>query len=490
MSAHAVGALARGGQPNSDSRPRFARGSEVRRNLRASLVDGTAFSIQVGLGELCMAAFLLEVTKNQVASGLITTLPLLLGALLQLVSPAMVRRFGSNRRWVVLCAGLQSLTMLPIAAAAFAGGMPTPVLFFLVTLYWTTGLATGAAWTSWIGTIVPEQIRAHYFGYRNRWCQGGTLFGLLLGGAILRTAQSAQAAIHTKSTTGLWPTDSWLVSTLSHLPDSWIERAHTLDLPLVAFGIIFLLTAICRSISTYFLWVETEKLPLRDLPEPVSISSVMRTFGRSSAGRLLTYQCAFQVAAQVAQPFLNPFLLAQLKLPYDRYMMLIAAAYIGRMAALPSLGRLAKRIGERRLIVIAGIATVPLPLGWMVSGDSAWSVGILLVTQLCFGVAMAAWELSTFLLLFESIDDRDRTQAISTFYVGNWFSGTTGSMIGGTLIPLFIARFGCIHAYWGIFALSVALRLLVLPLVFRAARGEPPRRIEPESEPLLQQARS
>jgi len=37
-----------------------------------------------------------------VAAGLITTLPLLAGALLQLVSPAGVRRIGSHRRWVVL----------------------------------------------------------------------------------------------------------------------------------------------------------------------------------------------------------------------------------------------------------------------------------------------------------------------------------------------------------------------------------------------------
>lgn len=75
-------------------RGRFARGGEVRRNLRASLIDGTAFSVQVGLCELYMAAFLLAVSKNQVASGLITTVPLLLAAVLQLVSPWMVKRLG------------------------------------------------------------------------------------------------------------------------------------------------------------------------------------------------------------------------------------------------------------------------------------------------------------------------------------------------------------------------------------------------------------
>lgn len=490
MSAHAVADRSRGRPTSSQPRPRFTRGREVRRNLRASLVDGTAYSVQVGIGELYLAAFLLELTESQVASGLITTLPLFLGAMIQLVSPAMVRRLRSNRKWVVRCSVAQSLSMLPIAAAAFLGGMPLPILFLLVTLYWSAGLATGAAWTSWIGTIVPEPIRAHYFGYRNRWCQGGTLAGLLLGGAILRTAQAAGSAIASRAELGHWPEGSWIVVPLSHLPESWIARAQDANLPLVAFGVLFLITALCRGISAYFLWIETEKLPLRDLPEPISIRSVARTFGRSSAGRLLTYQCAFQVAAQIAQPFLNPFLLAQLKLPYDRYMLLIAAAYVGRMAALPSLGRLAKRIGERRLMLIAGIATVPLPLGWMVSTDSTLSVGILLLTQFAFGVLMAAWELSTFLLLFESIDDRDRTQAISTFYVGNWLSGTTGSMVGGAVVRALAGPLGSVHAYWAIFGLSVLVRLAVMPLVFRAAREAPRSRIDPAAEPMLQQARS
>ncbi len=488
MSADAAGSSRVQPGQLSPGRTRFRRGREVRSNLRASLIDGTAFSIQVGTGELYLAAFLLELTKSHVASGLITTLPLLLGALLQLGSPAIVRRMGSNRRWVVRCATAQSITMLPIAAAAFVGGIPTPILFLLVTLYWATGLSTSAAWTSWIGTVVPERIRSHYFGYRNRWCQGGTLFGLLLGGVLLRGAQAAQSAIQAHKETGLWPTDTWVSGLVSKLPESILAHAESANLKLVAFGTLFLITAGCRAVSAYYLWAETEKLPLDNPPDPVTPRSILRAFGRNSAGRLLSYQCAFQVAAQIAQPFLNPFLLGQLKLPYDTYMMLIAAAYVGRMAALPSLGRLAKRIGERKLMLIAGLATVPLPLGWMVSSDSNVSVGVLLVTQLAFGVLMAAWELSTFLLLFESIEDRDRTQALSAFYVGNWLSGTIGSMVGSSVITALLASVGGIHAYWAVFGLSVVIRLAVVPMVFRAAREAPPRRIEPEGEPMLQQA--
>lgn len=466
------------------------RGRILRRNMRASLIDGTTYSVMLGLGELYLAAFLLEMSSDQVASGLITTIPVLLGCLLQLVSPWAVRRLASNRRWVVAASLTQSLSFIPLAIAAFWPGISTAALFALATLYWVTGKSTGAAWTSWIGTVIPARIRAHYFGYRNRWCQGGTLAGLLIGGVILRAAQLTEAALSEHARGAGLRESGVMGAVLDRLPGSWTDSLTGVDLSLWAFGLLFVLAAICRGISTWYLWLQTERLPLAHVPRPVSIGSAARTFGKSSTGRLFTSMCAFQAAMQVAQPFLNPFLLAQIHLSYDKYMMLIAAAYVGRMAALPTLGRLAKRFGAQRVMLAASIAAVPLPLGWMVTSDAGASLAMLLATQLLFGVMMAAWELSTFLLLFQSIPDRDRTQAIATWYVGDSFSMTVGSMLGGVLVAPLIARMGGVHAYWAVFGVSIALRLAVVPLVLRAARGGVSRPVEPEAEPLLQQARS
>jgi hypothetical protein len=76
----------------------------LERDLRAMTADGIAFSAMVGLGEAYVPAFALASGLGAVVAGLAATVPMLAGACLQMVTPAAVRRLGSYRRWVVLCA--------------------------------------------------------------------------------------------------------------------------------------------------------------------------------------------------------------------------------------------------------------------------------------------------------------------------------------------------------------------------------------------------
>ena len=63
-----------------------------------------AASLMVGVGETYLPVFVLALSGSQLACGLVTTVPLVIGAVLQLGSPWLMRRCGSYRRWVSLCA--------------------------------------------------------------------------------------------------------------------------------------------------------------------------------------------------------------------------------------------------------------------------------------------------------------------------------------------------------------------------------------------------
>ena len=82
----------------------------IRADLNAMLRDGVAFSFMVGIGESYLAPFAMALGRSDVTAGLITTVPMLAGAVLQLATPAAVGVLSSHKRWVVLCAGLQALT--------------------------------------------------------------------------------------------------------------------------------------------------------------------------------------------------------------------------------------------------------------------------------------------------------------------------------------------------------------------------------------------
>src|SRR5262245_4628815 len=59
----------------------------LRRNLRSIFVEGFMASLMLGLGELYLGAYALAMGLGQVAAGLVSTVPLVGGAFLQLASP-------------------------------------------------------------------------------------------------------------------------------------------------------------------------------------------------------------------------------------------------------------------------------------------------------------------------------------------------------------------------------------------------------------------
>ena len=83
-----------------------------------------AFSVMVGCGETYFAAFALALGFGPVASGMVATLPVLVGAVIQLAAPLAVLtadpRLGAWMRRTGLCAIPEDLDPPPEVAAALA----------------------------------------------------------------------------------------------------------------------------------------------------------------------------------------------------------------------------------------------------------------------------------------------------------------------------------------------------------------------------------
>ena len=105
--------------------------------------DGIAWSIMTGAGEWQFVLFALALGLGEVVSGLVATIPVFAGAILQLVTPWGVRRTGSVRRWVWVCAAVQAVSIVPLVIGALTGGMPAWVLYVVIAVYWGSGYMTG-----------------------------------------------------------------------------------------------------------------------------------------------------------------------------------------------------------------------------------------------------------------------------------------------------------------------------------------------------------
>jgi MFS family permease len=397
---------------------RFAAGrmKALRRNMRSSLVDGGMFSIMVGCGETYFPAFALALGLSQVASGLVATLPLLVGSMLQLAAPYGLKRLGSYRRWIVFCVLCQAAVFVPLIGLALDRSIPAWLVFVFTSVYWGTGLATGPAWNTWIGTLVPVSIRARFFAWRTRIVQAGTLLGFVIGGLVLQFGAGQGAT-------------------------------------LAAFAALFVTAGLCRFISGLSLARQGEPVVPGDGDRHVSLREFVSRIGKRADGKFLLYLMAIQAAVQLSGPYFTPYMLKQLQLSYVDYMVLVATAFTGKMVSLPWLGQLAHRYGPRKLLVWGSVGILPLSAMWLVSEHFAW----MLFLQFAGGVAWAAYELAWFLLFFEMLPKHERTSVLTTFNFGHSLASVMGSLIGGAILMTLGEHR---EVYLGIFVASGVLRLL------------------------------
>lgn len=409
--------------------------SILRRDLRAIVGDGAAFSVMVGIGETYLPAFVLALGWGGITAGMIATLPILLGALLQLVSPWAVRRLGSRRLWVVCCARCQAISLMLLATLALLEVRQSWPIFLLATLYWAAGLATGPAWNTWVESIVPRRVRARFFAGRVRISKASTLTGLLVGGLLLNSV--------------------------------------TVSNPAQLFCLLFGAAAIARLISAACLASQSES-PDADMGEnELGLLDTLGTLRRNTSTRILGYLLAVQVAVYTGGPYFSPYMLAELKVSYLQFVALIGLAFLGKMIALPLWGRFAQRYGVRRLLWVGSLGIMPIGGLWCVS-DSLFYLGVI---QVISGIVWAAYELAMVLLFFDGLPKSQRTSLLTLYNVGN----AAAMVVGGLLGAACLAWLGPTQdAYLTLFVLSSLARLATLGLL----AAVPETAVSPPNQPL------
>ena len=397
--------------------------SVLRKDLRTSTAEGMASSIMVGIGETYLPAFVLALSGSQLACGLVTTVPLMLGSVLQLGSPWLMRKCGSYRRCVSLCVLLQAATFLPLLIAAVAGQMPIALVFVLVAVYWATGLGSIGPWNAWMETLVPSRVRARYFAWRTRVCQWGIALGFVGGGVALQLA------------------DRWSVS-------------------LAIFALLFFLASASRFASAGLLASQREPQPPQSGAPRPSLSAIFRSLTGGVNGRLLLYLMAAQAAVQTAAPYFNPYMLGELHFSYSIYVVVICAFIMAKILFLPAVGRIADRVGIRRVFWISAAAIVPSSALWLVSNNWLY----LIVVQTYSGTAWCAFDLAALLLLFETIPRQKRVDVLAFFNLASSTATAAGSFLGAGILAVWGANR---HAYLMLFLLSAIARAAAIVLVAR-----------------------
>ena len=415
--------------PAASSRePRFPK---LRRNLALSTSEAGAYGAMVGMGETYLPAFALALGMGEVTAGIIASAPMLVGGVLQSISPWAITRLGSYKTWIVFSAALQGASLIPLVVAACCGSISPAALLVVASLYWAGGLAAGPAWNTWIGHLVPTSVRSRFFAQRTRVSQLLTVSGFLAGGALLQ-----------------WATGDWI---------------------LFAFAAIFGVACLCRLVSAVLLIAHQESATSRDLVMRIAASQVGPYRPSPRGIRLITYLVVVQGMVQISGPYFTPYMLKQLHFDYASYVALVATAFIAKAVSLALWGNVASRRGPRFLLWLGGIAIVPLASLWTLGQSFAW----VMCVQILSGTFWAAYELGFFLMFFEAMPVPQRARMLTMYNLANTCAWCAGSLIGAAVLS---AMGPSLTSYWTLFALSSCGRLAALSLLFRVDAIPLPRR--------------
>lgn len=405
-----------------------APGETLRRDLWASTADAVAYSLMVGFGETYIPAFALALGQGPFAAGTLATAPLLIGAVLQLVTPAAVVRLGTNRGWVVACTLLQAVSFLPLVWWALQRHASLWQLLAAASVYWSAGMAGAPAWNAWMATVVPASVRTAFFAQRHRLGQFGIFIGFVGGGLLLQIGESAGSALSTFAAL-------FAIASLSRLASTALLAACSEPLPPAA--------SIAGPARGPWRW-----------PQRAGLEAL----ASRPSGRLIAFLCCYVFGAQIAAPYFVPYMLRDRGFSYGPFMLVVAVSFLAKALALPALGRLAARVGPVRLLWIATVAIAPLSLLWLVSA----TIPYLVVVQVVAGTCWAAYELAVALLLFEAVGDRERTAVVTVYNLGLAVATVSGAVCGGVLLTWYGEDRS---AYFAVFVASAVLRIVALPLL-------------------------
>ena len=385
------------------------------KSLRLSLIDAFFFSLMVGAGESYLPAFGLSVGMGEALSGLFGIVPMICGALIQLITPWGIGYFKSLKKWVVAASFVQAIAFLPLI---YFASYPTEnyfLLFLFSAIYWGAGFAAGPTWNFWMGHLLPANQSAKYFSLRLRITQVGIFFGLVGGGVALH--------------------NNWKFGPFTSV-----------------FSLLFLLAFASRATSSLILSAKDYHPEWTPSQRMTSIKETFNNFKNQKSFReFFGFLFVFYTVIFLSSPFVTPFFLRKIEMSYQEFMMAISVLIVAKLCCLPFAQPIIERWGVKRVFFIGCLGLSPLPALWVISHDFIFTLALQFVSGFFWGL----FDVALSVIFFSKIKNSDKISVLTLFNLFNAAAMVIGTLIGGKILNFLGESW---MAYYVIFVSGAVLR--------------------------------
>jgi len=395
----------------------FLPKKKIKKNLRIGLYDGIFAGAMAGFVQEYLAPFIISVGASVRQIGILTAVPNLLAALLQIKSAEITDLFGSRKK--VLSVFVFSQASMLVLMALFAVFWTEHIYIFiaLVAFYTSFGAFATPAWGSLMSDSLPEKQRGEYFGRRD----------MLINLVIIVTMLSAGVIIHYSK--------------------NFSQTS--------GFAIIFSLACVFRMISWVFLQKMYEPPLQQHTGRKITFLSFVASIKENNFVKFVISISMMSFSVNLAGPFFAVLMLRELHFSYIQYTAIILTASVTVFLTIRSWGMHADRVGYIKIIKSTSLLICFLPLLWIANRNPVF----LIVIQILSGFLWAGFNISAANFIFDAVPSHERTRSIAYFNVINGSSLFAGALTGGLVVKLLPPLFG--SKILALFLLSSVLRIAV-----------------------------
>lgn len=345
-------------------------------------------------------AFIRTLGAGDFVYSIIIALPVL-GGFIQIFGSLLLDRLG-QRKGIFLAFGfVHRLIMIPVALIpVFVPEVYKDIRITFIVICLLIGsfsnAMVGISFNSWIGSLIPMEIRGQYFSYRS----------------MISTTSAA-------------------VTTL--IVGWFLDRVPGYT----GFSIVFIIAALFGAADIFcFIWVHDP--PLVKSVEKLSIKNMLMVPLRNqNYRRFMLFSVVWAFGVGISSPFNSIYQLEQLKLTFFQISLATQfASNIMTILFIRKIGKLIDRFGMKPVQRLACLVVMSLPLLWTLATPDTYYLAI--VIGILQGLGNPSYDMTTLNLSIWLAPEKNRPVYLAFYALLLALFGTMlGNMVGGFMMETF-----------------------------------------------------
>jgi len=366
---------------------------KIDKALKDSIKEGSAYSAMDGITSTYATPFALALGANNAEVGLLNSVPSLFSTILQPSIGKYIERIGRKDVCESL-SFLQRLVWIPIIFIPFFFLKESVFLFILLLTLSQVALSfANTAWSSWIGSLVPEKIRGSYFGKRNTIQSIFSFSTALIAGWLLGLTNS-----------------------------------------ILGFSFVFFLAFIFGLVSYFYL----TKIPDINYKRTINgklniLKSITDLKKYRNFKPFKRHMALVSFAVNLSSPFFTVYMLSVMNIGYEWYGIVIATEILAKILMQRYWGVLSDKFGDRSVMGLCNIMVVFYPLIFLLVRGPFH----LILVSIFSGIAWSGFDLSAFNYLLDVTPPDKRPSYIADYKIATGLALFLGPFIGGIISQYF-----------------------------------------------------